>query len=79
MRVMGYDVVLDIDGVESTIQLDDTYPAIKDWQTATTFAFNLAEAMHPDADNINFVECGEFEMEEYAEYEYIFETPCVLQ
>ena len=28
MIVMGYDVKVDVDGMESLIQLDDTYPSI---------------------------------------------------
>ena len=79
MKVMGYDVTVDIDGVESVAQLDDTYPAINDWRTATEFAMQLADHMHPDADNISFVDCAEFELEEYKSYGYIHEAPCVLQ
>ena len=32
MLVMGYDIVVDVDGEESVIQLDDTYPAVNDWR-----------------------------------------------
>ena len=55
MTVMGYDITVEIDGVESVVQLDDTYPAVNDWRTATEFALQLAGHMHPDADTIQFV------------------------
>lgn len=79
MKIMGYEVVVEIDGVESAIQLDDTYPAINNWHTATEFAMRMAEHDHPDAKQIDFVECAEFELEEYQEYGYIHEAPLVLQ
>ena len=79
MKIMGYEVVVEIDGVESVVQLDDTYPSIRDWHTATEFAMQLADHMHPDAEQINFVECGEYEMEEYKQYEYIHQAPYMLQ
>ena len=79
MIVHGYDIVMEIDGVESVVQLDDTYPSVEDWKTATEFAMRLAQVMHPDANMIDFVQCEEYEMEEYAEYDYIYETPCTLQ
>ena len=28
MIVMGYDIMVEVDGMESLIQLDDTYPSI---------------------------------------------------
>lgn len=79
MKVMGYDVTVEIDGVESVVQLDDTYPAVNDWQTATEFALQLADHMHPYAKDISFVDCAAFELEEYKSYGYIHEAPCVLQ
>ena len=78
MRVMGYDVTIEIDGVESVVQLDDTYPAVSCWKTATEFAMLLAGHIHPDADNISFVDVAEFEMEEYKAYGYIHDAPMVL-
>ena len=79
MKVMGYDIVVDVDGTESIIQLDDTYPAISDWQTATEFALLLARHEHPEAVNIEFVECGEYRMEEYDHIPYMHEAPFILQ
>jgi hypothetical protein len=79
MRVMGYDITVEVDGVESVVQLDDTYPSIKDWHSATEFAMALADHVHPEANIINFVECAEFEMDEYKSYDYIHEAPVALQ
>ena len=79
MLVMGYDVRVQVDGDESLIQLDDTYPAIKDWLTATHYAMLLARHEHPDAVNIEFIDCGEYEMEEYKAYPYIHEAPFAVQ
>ena len=79
MKVMGYDVTVEIDGVSSVVQLDDTYPAVNSWQTATGFAVQLADRMHPEATDLSFVDCAEFELEEYKSYGYIHEAPCVLQ
>jgi hypothetical protein len=79
MKIMGYEIVLEIDGVESMVKLDDTYPAINNWHTATEVAIRMVENDHPDVKNIDFVECVEYEMEEYEKYPYIHEAPCILQ
>ena len=73
----GLDVKVQVDGEESLIQLDDTYPSIFDWHSATHFAMMLARESHPEAVNIEFIECGEEEMEEYKPY--IHEAPYALQ
>ena len=39
MKVNGYEIVIEIDGVKSQINLDDLYPAIKDWHTAAEFLY----------------------------------------
>ena len=79
MKIMGYEIVVEIDGVENVVQLDDTYPSINNWHTATEFAMRLADSMHPEANDIQFVECGEYEMDEYKEYDFIHEAPYMLQ
>ena len=79
MLVMGYDVKVQVDGEESLIQLDDTYPSIVDWHSATNFAMMLARESHPEAVNIEFIECGEYEMEEYKPYPFIHEAPYAVQ
>ena len=42
MIVKGYEIVVEIDGTKSAINLDDLYPSIKDWHTATDFAMKMA-------------------------------------
>jgi hypothetical protein len=78
MKIMGYDVTIEIDGVESLVQLDDTYPSVNDWVSATEFAMLLAGELHPDAEQIEFLTCGEYEMEEYASYGYIHDAPLAI-
>jgi PHD/YefM family antitoxin component YafN of YafNO toxin-antitoxin module len=79
MTVYAYEVTLEIDGVESVVQLDDTYPSIEDWKSATHFALLMARHNHPDAVNIDLVSVSEYEAEEYEEYDYIYPTPVALQ
>lgn len=79
MKVKGYDIVIDVDGEEGIVQLDDTYPAITDWHSATEMAMLMAKHMYPDAVNIEFIECGEYDMEEYNDINYIHEAPYTLQ
>ena len=79
MKIMGYEIVVEIDGVESVVQLDDTYPSINNWHTATEFAMKLADSMHPEANDIQFAECGEYEMEEYKQDDFIHEAPYMVQ
>lgn len=79
MTVYAYEVRLEVDGLESVVQLDDTYPSINDWKTATHFAMLLARHNHPDAVNIELVSVSEYESEEYEDYDYIFPSPIKLQ
>ena len=79
MTVHAYEITLDIDGEESVVQLDDTYPSVNDWKTATHFAMMLARHNYPDAVHIDLVSASEFEAEEFAEYDYIYPTPLANQ
>ena len=79
MTAYAYEVTLEVDGLESVVQLDDTYPSINDWKTATHFAMLLARHNHPDAVNIELVSVSEYESEEYEDYDYIFPSPVKLQ
>ena len=79
MKVMGYDITIEIDGVDSTVELDDLYPTVEDWRSATELALHMARYYYPDATHISFIECGEFEMEEYKDYGYIHPAPVALQ
>ena len=79
MLVIGYEVKVKVDGEERLIQLEDTYPSIFDWHSATNFAMMLARESHPEAVNIEFLECGEYEMDEYKQYPFIHEAPFAVQ
>ena len=79
MIVKCYEIVVEIDGVKSQINLDDLYPSIKDWHTASEFAMNMARQANPDAVNISFIECGEYELEGYEHIPYIHEAPFQVQ
>ena len=79
MLINAYEVIIEIDGEESVIQLDDTYPSIEDWKTATHFAFMLARHNYPEAVHIDLVSVSEYEAEEYEEYDYIYPSPMALQ
>ena len=75
----GYEIVVEIDGTKSAINLDDLYPSIKDWHTATDFAMKMAREANPDAVHIDFIECGEYELEGYEGIDYIHEAPFRVQ
>jgi len=79
MIVNGYEIVIEIDGVKSLINLDDLYPSIKDWHSATEFAMKMAREANPDAVCIDFLECGEYELEGYEGIPYIHEAPFRVQ
>tara|TARA_R100000935_G_scaffold55905_2_gene86492 strand:- start:68 stop:307 length:240 start_codon:yes stop_codon:yes gene_type:complete len=79
MAVMAYEVTVDIDGNFSIITLDDTYPAVSDWSSASEFAIHMAMHMHPDSE-IEFIDCTEYEHEVYSSWgKHIYETPTLLQ
>lgn len=78
MPINAYEVIIEIDGEESVIELDDTYPSIEDWKTATHFAFMLARHNYPEAVHIGLVSVAEYEAEEYEEYDYIYPSPMAL-
>ena len=74
MSVMAYEVTLKIDGTNSIVTLDDTYPAVRDWVTATEFAIHLVLHDSPDS-RVDFMDCAEYEHEEYKKWGYIYEAP----
>ena len=78
MSVMAYEVTVELDGVRKIITLDDTYPAIRDWGTATEFAIRMVQHDHPYAD-VEFMDCAEYVHEEYTNYGYIYQAPLKLQ
>lgn len=78
MIINAYEITLEVDGLESVVELDDTYPSVNDWKTATHFAMMLARHSHPEAVHIELVSVAEYEAEEYEEYDYIYPSPVVL-
>ena len=78
MSVMAYEIMLELDGVRTVITLDDTYPAVRDWITATEFAIHIVLHDTPDA-IVDFMDCAEYEHEEYKQWGYIHEAPLTLQ
>lgn len=77
--IKSYEIHLQIDGVDSIIALDDTYPAVNSWSDAANFAILMARHAHQDATNVEFIDCQEYEAEEYKDIEYVYETPMRLQ
>ena len=77
--IKAYEIHLQIDGVDSIIALDDTYPAVNSWSDAANFAILMARHAHQDATNVEFIDCQEYEAEEYKDIEYVYETPMRLQ
>ena len=72
------EIVLEIDGQESCITLDDTFPAIDSWASACSMAVLMAKHIHPDKE-VEFVSCAEYEANEYADIGYVYDAPVVLQ
>lgn len=78
MTVNAYEIILDIGGQESTITLDDTFPAIDDWASACSMAVLLAKHIHPEKE-VELVSVAEYVAEEYNDYGYIHEAPMAVQ
>lgn len=78
MNVKAYEVTLEIDGIKSAIKIDDTYPAVNDWKSATMLAMMLARHSYPEAVHIELLMVSEFESDEYAEYPYIHDGPLAV-
>jgi len=76
--IKAYEIVLEIDGQESCITLDDTFPAIDSWASACSMAVLMAKHIHPDKE-VEFVSCAEYEADEYADIGYVYDAPVVLQ
>lgn len=76
--IKAYEIVLEIDGQESCVTLDDTFPAIDSWASACSMAVLMAKHIHPDKE-VEFVSCAEYEADEYADIGYVYDAPVVLQ
>jgi hypothetical protein len=78
MPIMAYDIGILVDGKEKVIKIDDTYPAVNDWETATIFAIQLITSRYGESD-IEFLFCKDYPSEEYKKYGYIHEAPIRVQ
>jgi hypothetical protein len=78
VTIKAYEIVLEIDGQDSTITLDDTFPAIIDWHSACNMAVLMAKHIHPEKE-VELVSVAEYEAEEYNDYGYIHEAPMTVQ
>jgi hypothetical protein len=78
VTINAYEIILDIGGQESTITLDDTFPAIDDWASACSMAVLMAKHIHPEKE-VELVSVAEYEAEEYNDYGYIYEAPMAVQ
>ena len=78
MPIMSYEVTLSIDSKDTIVVVDDTYPSVNDWQTASEFAMHMILHSNPDAE-IEFVDCSERIHLDYKKYGYIYPTQLTLQ
>lgn len=78
MPVMAYEVTLTIDSKNIIVKLDDTYPSVSDWRSASEFAILMMKRSEPDSE-VEFVDCTERVHEIYSSWGYISETPPSFQ
>ena len=78
MGVMAYEIGVAVDGIESVVRLDDTYPSVYDWESATIFAMELVMREHPDS-NVEFLYNKEYPSKDYVGMENIHEAPIRIQ
>jgi len=70
LTIKSYEIVLQIDGIDSSITLDDTFPSVVDWKSACSMAVLMAKHVHPSKE-VEFISCSEYIDEQYADYGYI--------
>lgn len=75
---MAYEVTLVIDKKNVIVKLDDTYPSVNDWRTASEFAILMMKRSEPKSE-VEFVDCIEKVHEIYSSWGYISETPPSIQ
>ena len=78
MPVMAYEVTLVIDKKNVIVKLDDTYPSVNDWRSASEFAILMMKRSEPDSE-VEFVDCTEKVHEIYSKWGYISESPLTVQ
>ena len=70
MTIKSYEITLRINGMDSSITLDDTFPSVEDWITACNMALLMAKHVHPSKE-IEFVSCSEYVDDIYEDFDYI--------
>ena len=70
MTIKSYEITLRINGMDSSITLDDTFPSVEDWVSACNMAVLMAKHVHPSKE-IEFVSCSEYVDDIYEDFDYI--------
>ncbi len=70
MTIKSYEITLRINGMDSSITLDDTFPSVEDWISACNMAVLMAKHVHPSKE-IEFVSCSEYIDDIYEDFDYI--------
>ena len=70
MTIKSYEITLRINGMDSSITLDDTFPSVEDWVSACNMAVIMAKHVHPSKE-IEFVSCSEYVDDVYEDFDYI--------
>ena len=68
--IKSYEITLRINGMDSSITLDDTFPSVEDWVSACNMAVLMAKHVHPSKE-IEFVSCSEYVDDIYEDFDYI--------
>jgi len=70
LTIKSYEITLRINGMDSSITLDDTFPSVEDWISACNMAVLMAKHVHPSKE-IEFVSCSEYIDDIYEDFDYI--------
>ena len=70
MMIKSYEITLRINGMDSSITLDDTFPSVEDWVSACNMAVLMAKHVHPSKE-IEFISCSEYVDDVYEDFDYI--------
>jgi len=70
VTIKSYEITLRINGMDSSITLDDTFPSVEDWISACNMAVLMAKHVHPSKE-IEFISCSEYIDDIYEDFDYI--------
>ena len=73
-----YEILVSVDGQESCITLDDTFPSVSSSITAINTAMLLVQVKQP-ASVINLVDCTEYVPSAFEGIKYAYPIPEVMQ